>query len=270
MLKRRTEEESPFHLEVLPGERTAGAGRQGPTVPDIDSARREAAASLREYVSAFLSGQTDVDTFKTLVDSFNKRNNYWGFTAIKGQMFFNQLANSAGESRDDLARVLRSCLGGSEGIEDALGKIDFLEKHCRKFFDPAPDKRRAPNPGSVPYFLSYFWQLSDPERWPILYTSLVESFQALGAWKDFPSQRQTYEYFYSLNLEIKDLLSVVETSKIGFWDIEHAFWNFRGNPSKPKASDKQKNREPESAPEPRPEASAQDSAVAVRRGSSIT
>lgn len=92
------------------------------------------------------------------------------------------------------------------------------------------DKRKVPNPKSSGYFLSYFWQVHDPKKWPMIYSSLINSFEDVGLWKPFNSQREEYEYFFNLNEEIKSLLAEKAKQKISNWDAEHAFWNHSGNP----------------------------------------
>src|SRR5215470_16093659 len=51
--------------------------------------------TLKPLVEQYLSGGLPLEQFKTQVDGLNKRNEYWGFKGIKGQMFFNQVVNVA-------------------------------------------------------------------------------------------------------------------------------------------------------------------------------
>ncbi|MFV0247927.1 MAG: restriction endonuclease FokI C-terminal domain-containing protein, partial [Tenacibaculum sp.] len=39
------------------------------------------------------------------------------------------------------------------------------------------------------------------------------------------TQKETYEYFYNINEEIKTFLSTETKSNITNWDVEHCFWN---------------------------------------------
>ncbi|MFK7932218.1 MAG: restriction endonuclease FokI C-terminal domain-containing protein, partial [Saprospiraceae bacterium] len=96
----------------------------------------------------------------------------------------------------------------------------------------AKDRRKVPNPGSVGYFLSYFWQIHDYEQWAIMYTSLINAFKELDIWKNYSTQKETYDYFFQLNEQIKKILENHTKKKITNWDAEHAFWNFKGNPNK--------------------------------------
>ncbi len=212
---------------------------KGNELPNIDESRKEAIVQLNEFIKTFTAGESDIYEFKTNVDSFNKRNNLWGFTATKGQMFFNQLVKSSEQNIDKLTALIKSTISKPSNLKDALSKIDQLEKHCLSIFTKAKDKRKVPNPGSVGYFLSYFWQIHDYQSWPIMYTSLTNAFQELEIWEGKSSQREAYEYFFNLNEEIKSILKSYSKKEISNWDAEHAFWKFKGNPNKPVAKKKE-------------------------------
>lgn len=207
---------------------------KGNELPNINESRLAAIEELKSFINAFSKGESDISEFKTNIDSFNKRNNLWGFTATKGQMFFNQLVKSSEHNIDALTSLLKQSIAKPKDLQDALLKIDSLEKYCMGIFSKAKDKRKVPNPGSVGYFLSYFWQIHDNEAWPILYTSLTNAFLELEIWDTKPNQKETYEYFYKLNEEIKKVLKDYSKQEISNWEAEHAFWNFKGNPNKPK------------------------------------
>jgi hypothetical protein len=209
---------------------------KGVPYDDIDKKRRQALETLKIIVQDFLSGAIDIAEFKTDIDSFNKQNNLWGFTSIKGQMFFNLLLKTS-EAEDQNAKLtilLKQCVNPPKDLTDALSKIDALEKYVSAIFTKAADKRKAPNPGSVGYFLSYFWQIHNPEQWAIMYSSMIVSFTDIGLWQAPKSQKEAYEVFYNLNEEIKQVLSEhTGTPKVN-WDAEHAFWNFRRVTAYPK------------------------------------
>ncbi|MEE1946934.1 restriction endonuclease FokI C-terminal domain-containing protein [Pedobacter sp. KR3-3] len=209
---------------------------RGNELVNIDDARRTAIIELKKFIEDFQNNQINIFEFKTNVDGYNKRNNLWGFTATKGQMFFNQLVKNSEANIEKLTSLLKQCIGIPKTLDDALAKIDALEKYCSAIYNKAKDKRKVPNPGSVSYFLSYFWQIQDEQKWPILYTSLINAYLELGIWKEAENQVNAYRYFYALNEEIKSVLKLYTGKEISNWDAEHAFWNFKGNPNKPNIS----------------------------------
>lgn len=205
---------------------------KGNELPNIDDSRKEAIEYIKQIVSQFQADTLNIYEFKTSIDSFNKRNNLWGFTATKGQMFFNQLVKNSESKIDKLTELLKNCIANPKNLEEALSKIELLDNYCLAIFSKAKDKRKVPNPGSVGYFLSYFWQIQDHLAWPILYTSLINAYSELEIWEEKASQKEAYAFFYQLNEEIKSVLKEHSKKEITNWDAEHAFWNFKGNPNK--------------------------------------
>lgn len=202
---------------------------KGNDLQDIDSKRLEAITTLKIIVQDFISGAIDIAEFKTDIDSFNKQNNFWGFTSIKGQMFFNLLLKTSDgeEQNQKLTKLLKQCVAEPANLQDALSKIEALDKYVSSIFNKAPDKRKAPNPGSVCYFLSYFWQIHNSQVWPVMYSSMIVSFTDIGLWQEAKTQKESYENFYNLNEEIKQILSKHTNKAISNWEAEHSFWNFR-------------------------------------------
>lgn len=205
---------------------------KGNELPNIDDSRKDAIEHIKQIVSQFQANTLNIYEFKTSIDSFNKRNNLWGFTATKGQMFFNQLVKNSESKIEKLTELLKNSISKPKNFEDALSKIELLENYCLAIFTKAKDKRKVPNPGSVGYFLSYFWQIQDHLSWPILYTSLINAYIELEIWEEKANQKESYAFFYQLNEEIKKILKEHSKKEITNWDAEHAFWNFKGNPNK--------------------------------------
>lgn len=206
---------------------------------DINSSRLEAIQYLKKIIIQFQSDKINIYEFKTTIDSYNKRNNLWGFTATKGQMFFNQLVTNSESRIAELTELLKKCISCPEDINSALGKIQSLETYCNNIYKVATDKRKVPNPKSVGYFLSYFWQIHNYKKWPILYTSLILSYSELNLWHEKSGQKETYQSFFNINEEIKAIFKQHSNQEITNWDAEHAFWNFRGNPNKPQTTKKE-------------------------------
>ncbi len=192
---------------------------------DIDAKRLIAIADIKDMISQFVDGAIDIYEFKTTLDGYNKRNNLWGFTATKGQMFFNQLVKNSSETIDQLELLVRGVITEPKDLDDALLKIERLESYTTAIFTQAADKRKVPNPGSIGYFLSYFWQIHAPYTWPIMYTSLIQSFEKLDLWNQKGTQVEQYRYFYELNTEIKQYLIGISGEGRVFWEVEHTFWN---------------------------------------------
>jgi hypothetical protein len=204
---------------------------KGRELNNIDSLRLESIKDVGALINDFQKKALNIHEFKSALDGYNKRNNLWGFTATKGQMFFNQLVKNE-DSLDKLTALLQESIKEPDDLTCALTKIEKFQQHVDKVFSKAPDKRKVANPSSIGYFLSYFWQIHNPDKWPIYYTSLIEAFKDIDIWEEHASQRENYEFFFKLNDCVKKLLAKHSKKPICNWDAEHAFWNYKGNPNK--------------------------------------
>ena len=203
---------------------------EGNPVNKIDDSRLYAIEVVKIIINNFLKGDFNVQEFKNALDSYNKHNNLWGFSAKYGQLYFNQLIKANEGNLEKLDLMLKDLITEPKNLRDALSKIDTLEKFTLSIYSKSKDKHNAPYPGAVGYFLSYFWQMYNHQKWPILYSTLLASFKELGVWEDFKTQKETYENYYRVYNEIKDTVEDTSTKIITFWEIEHAFWNYRNKP----------------------------------------
>lgn len=209
---------------------------RGRQIVNIDDLRLKAILDIRALIEQFTAGYIDIREFKTSLDGYNKRNNLWGFTATKGQMFFNQLVKSSEPDLGELAALVATSIKEPTTVEEALETISIFEEHVRTISSQAKDKRKVPNPGSVGYFLSYFWQMHDHDKWPLMYTSLTRAFAELGIWEPQGTQAESYRTFFEVNDEIKELLRQHSKHEIENWDAEHAFWNYNGDSLNPSSN----------------------------------
>lgn len=139
-------------------------------------------------------------------------------------MFFNQIVNSYNDNIDELTELLKTIITEPKDLNDALQRITKLENELQDGYNDAPDKRKVPKPSSIGYFLSYFWQIHNPEKWAILFTSMITAFKEIGIWNEKETQKEIYNQFYLLNEEIKAYLIKQTSAPINNWDIEHCFW----------------------------------------------
>ncbi|WP_018615266.1 restriction endonuclease FokI C-terminal domain-containing protein [Segetibacter koreensis] len=204
---------------------------KGNEIENIDGSRVEAIKVIKKIIGDFLTDKTNLLEFKTNLDSYNKQNNYWGFTAAKGQMFFNLLTKSSENELDKLSALLKKIITEPTDLDDALSRMQELFVYTSKYQLKAIDKRKCANPKSAAYFLSYFWQIHDFQKWPVMYSSLINSFEELGIWEEQSTPQENYKQFYNLNEEIKNYLIQQRKNSISNWEIEHAFWHFSGTVS---------------------------------------
>lgn len=192
---------------------------------EFDERRRNRLPILNDLLDSFLQEEIELSEFKSEIDGQNKRYPIWGFKGMNGMMFFNMLRTSAGESRQgELAELLRNVFQQPDSPTEASGKIRSLEGFVEQLRNEANDLRKTPRPGSIPYFLSYFWQLRAPDSYPIYYTSMVRAFSDLAIWEPENDLAESYTEFWKLNEEIRTVLENHTENDIHLWSIEHAFW----------------------------------------------
>lgn len=195
------------------------------TMEEADQRRQDRLPVLRELIDDFLAANLELGQFKSEIDGQNKQFPYWGFKGMNGMMFFNMLYSSAGEERrTELADLLRSSIQPPEDQAEAKEKIRSLEGFVERLRNEADDLRKAPRPGSIPYFLSYFWQVHGPDQHPIYYTSMVNALSDLAIWEPDEDLAESYAEFWDLNEEMREALAEYTGRDIHLWTVEHVFW----------------------------------------------
>lgn len=192
----------------------------------LDRKRLEIIPEVLDWLEKFFTGEIPLEEFKTGVDGLNKRNPLWGFSAINGQMFFNMLTKTAinNDKLDALSELLKELLKVPDSIDEAQRKINQLESFVIQISKDITDRRRAPKVGSIPYFLSYFWQIQNHAKYPIYYTSMIEGLRQNEIWSPSGDVSSDYRDFFYLNIEIKEYLTNKTGREINLWDIEHMLW----------------------------------------------
>jgi len=190
---------------------------------DFDNERLRIIIKVQELLNGFFEGTLALENFKTDNDSLNKRNPLWGFRGFNGLMFFNTLYKSS-INKKDLSIVLRDVLRLPSDIKDAKNKIDKLLEYI-KSNGVEQNKRKSPRPKSTLFFLSYFWQIQNPQKYPIFYNSLEQVFLELGFLQPNENLSAFYEEFFNLNYDLMDLFKK-ENKKVNLWYVEHVFWKY--------------------------------------------
>ena len=190
---------------------------------EFDKSRLEVIAKINPMLNQFFEGSLPLEKLKYELDSINKLNPLWGFMGINGQMFFNMLSNSA-KSKETLTKLLKQVLKCPENINSAKDKINALIEFIKTDTSPK-DKRSTPRTKSSLYFLSYFWQIQAPERYPIFYNSLEQTLTELDFLQYNDNLADYYETFYNISFELQKLF-IVDGVKANLWYVEHVFWKY--------------------------------------------
>ena len=188
---------------------------------------------LTPLVDGYLNGRVPLDEFKSKIDGINKRHGYWGFKGIKGQMFFNMVVNVA----DDLAECdgeLKAALAVPTSEDVARSRIKTFASYVRRIGDQHVEgggtKHGRPKPGSIPFFLSYFWQIQDRFTWPVYYTNGVNTMVDLNLWRPGDDLAENYILFKHIHEELAESFAEECGRRFGLYEVEHVFWFKGGNP----------------------------------------
>jgi hypothetical protein len=191
------------------------------------------AKELRPLLTGFLGGDIPLEVFKSRVDGINKRHEYWGFKGIKGQMFFNMLVNVA-DDLEELDQEIKTALQLPQNEVIASSRIKTFASYVSRLGDQVVEsggtKHRRPKVGSVPFFLSYFWQILDSSTWPIYYTNSVNVMTDLNLWQPAGDLAVDYITYKRLHEELATLFTSASGENFDLYEVEHVFWAKGGNP----------------------------------------
>src|SRR3989304_7854221 len=87
--------------------------------------------TLRPLVRNYLTGKVSLTDFKSQIDSINKRNGYWGFKGIKGQMFFNMVLNAADDEKE-CDQEIKAGIAIPENEEIAASRIKTFASYVKR------------------------------------------------------------------------------------------------------------------------------------------
>jgi hypothetical protein len=231
-----TEEQKLVALKALNSYLTAAPSPETGSTPiqadkDLDEKRLSLIkAQLLPKVSAFLAGDLPLPDFKTQVDRINKQNELWGFKGIKGQMFFNLLYNGRVDD-GELVAELKAAIAIPVDNDVAKSRIRNFSSYVRRIGESIEaaggSKASRPKQSSVPFFLTYFWQLQAPERWPVYYTNSVQVLTDLNLFQPTDDIADSYIAYTALHFKLQEIFAAEAKRPFTLYDVEHVWWYLR-------------------------------------------
>ncbi|GEM_PF-541086 len=192
----------------------------------LDQHRLGLIPEVKRMVEKFTNGSVPVEEFRSQIEEINKKNLLWGFNGANGQTFFNTFVKASLEAKlhNELNNLFKETLPAPVNSDFAINNIRTFINFIRSITAVVPEYRGGLKVVSIPFFLSYFWQIQKPETWPIYYTSMVDELKALEIWEPGDNVARNYSEFYELNYQIIDLIENRTGREVKLWDIEHAIW----------------------------------------------
>lgn len=190
-------------------------------------------STLKPLLRQFLAGKVVLQEFKSQVDGINKRNEYWGFSGIKGQMFFNMLFKTA-DNLNELDQELKAAIAVPDNEDIAASRIrtfaSFAKRLGEQHLEAGGTKHSRPKLSSTPFFLSYFWQIQARDIWPVYYTNSVKVMTDLNLWQPTSDLARDYIDYKHIHEELVGAFSEASGKRFDLYQVEHVFWLKGGNP----------------------------------------
>lgn len=194
------------------------------TLKDTRLDRDERLPVRRKLLQKFLKGDLELETFKSEMASEAQTHSLWAFSSPIGGLFFNLLVDAPQPEADsDLTPLLQEVLAEPADESAAKKQIIRLKERVEKIRERSDDLQSAPSAGSIPYFVSYFWQLQAPDTYPIYYPSMRDAFTELEIWEPSDDIEEDYLEFWNVNEEIRSVLEEHTGEDVHLWTIERLF-----------------------------------------------
>jgi len=233
-----TDEQKKRAIEVMQEYMAARDKEDGGPLWDaglaLDEKRRELLGThLKALVENYLAGNVPLPEFKSRVDGINKRHQHWGFKGIKGQMFFNMTVNVA-QDQAECDQELKAAIVVPANEDIARSRIrtfaSYIKRLGEQHVEAGGTKHSRPKPGSIPFFLSYFWQVQDWQAWPVFYTNSANTMTDLNLWQPTEDLAEDYITFKHIHEELIGVFTEASGKPYDVYKVEHVFWLQGGNP----------------------------------------
>jgi len=184
-------------------------------------------SQIKPLLSEYLNGSIPLSDFKSRIDSINKRHSLWGFRGIKGQMFFNLVVNVS-DDINECDQELKVALASPDNVQIASSRIktfgSYVKRVGEQWVEAGNTRHGCPKVGSIPFFLSYFWQIQNRDVWPVYYTNSVQTMSDLNLWQESGELAEDYVTYKQIHEELAEIFSKASGKHFGLYEVEHVFW----------------------------------------------
>jgi hypothetical protein len=198
----------------------------GMTFDEWHEKRMKVGSEIDEKIKQYLSGKLALSDFRWEIDSTNKRNRLWGFDAWKGMFYFNMILKSIAKFESDIDKLIRDSISEPNDDREAIEKMKKFYDEVEDVAAAFDDRRKGPNPKSTPYFLSYFWQIQNQNKWPIHYPSTESAFEMLGLWNKTGDTILDAKNFLAVIREIHALYQERLNKEVPLRLVGHVIYDF--------------------------------------------
>jgi hypothetical protein len=182
---------------------------------------------IAALVGRFLTGEVDVAGLRATFDVRTKTDwGAFGLQSTSGAMFLNTLVKYAPD-RPALDTALRDAVPAPEDDTEARARLAVFATFLREArLGASPLGARVLHESHVPFFVSMWWHLQAPRRWPLFHPTTR---RALEAEEDIyvPRADPAEDYLAFRNA----FVSLVVALDADSWAVEHlCWWHLRREP----------------------------------------
>src|SRR5882762_5388597 len=224
-------------LELLRSYLTAPKNPDGRTPIEVQTGRdreRLIEGELKPLLMEYISGALNLTEFKINVDGINKRNEFWGFKGVKGQMFFNMVVNVADDPvkcDQEIKAAIKLPITEEIAFDRIRDFSNYVNRIGEHHLQSGGTKAGRPKRSSVPFFLSYFWQIQERDVWPVFYTNSVNVMTDMNLWLPTEEPAADYLNYKRIHEELGRVFTKESGKHFGLYEVEHVFWFKGGNPT---------------------------------------
>lgn len=187
---------------------------------DIDQRRSHAQQEMTHFLRSFLDGEIALKAFNTVFQQ--KTHTAWKVFHLQGMsggLFLNKLVKHV-PNDDTFGQLLRLLVRVPDELQSAQRQMQAFVQFLEGLIASGQVTRAQLQPARVPFFLSVWWHIQDPERWPIFYLNVR---QALFAEPKNTQGIQDPVAFYFTYQE--HFLALAHTLGVSSRELEHlASW----------------------------------------------
>ena len=185
-----------------------------------DHLRRQAIDdALRPLVMSFLSESLDLADFKARVLALNQRHDHWGFAEEGGGKFLDDYVSSA-RDKDECVRELRDALAAPTSENGARDKLNRFLSHASRHGAQPGGGESAPDSSTIPFLLSWSWQVQDRDTWPVQFGAVIGGMKRLGVFVAAGDPADDYVVFKQACEELADVFKNRSGRFFGHYEVE--------------------------------------------------
>jgi hypothetical protein len=187
---------------------------------DMDQRRLGEQHEMMQWLHAFLDGTITLKQFNTVFQQkTHKAWNAFHLQGMSGGLFLNKLVKYV-PNEDTFAHLFRLMLCVPEETQDGRRQMQAFIRFIEALITSGQITRAQLQPGRVPFFLSAWWHIQDPERWPIYFFDVRQALLP----KEMRSTEapDPVERYFAFRTRF---LALAQALGISSWELEHvATW----------------------------------------------